>query len=271
MRIVLWNIRAGGGRRVRTILDRLAGWRPDVVALCEFRGTPPSLALARGLASQGLPHHLDTISPRQPRANRLLTASRWPVGRVRLRGEPAERGRWLLARLEAPQPFELGLMHVPNRVTGRKYPFLDAVLALARHWRRGPAVFVGDTNSGCRGLDEETAAFNEREDGWMRALGAAGWSDSFRHIHGAARAYTWYSPNGGNGFRIDQAFVNRPLLSRLRMARYAWGGSAGRGRHGAPSDHAALLLDLHDGPDPASVPRPRRQRFRVATGGSPNR
>jgi hypothetical protein len=33
MRIVLWNIRAGGGRRVGAILDRLASWEPDVVAL----------------------------------------------------------------------------------------------------------------------------------------------------------------------------------------------------------------------------------------------
>jgi len=244
LRIVLWNIRAGGGRRVGAILDRLAGWEPDVVALCEFRDTPPSRELARGLAAQGLAHQQRTAWPPRPAANRLLIAARWPLGRLRLRGEPAEGGRWLLARVEAPRPFALGLMHVPNRVTGRKYPFLDGVLALARRWRRGPAVFVGDTNSGCRGLDEETPTFNQREDAWMRALAGAGWSDGFRHLRGDERAYTWYSPNGGHGFRIDQAFLNRHLLPRLRAARYAWGGSDGLGRRGAPSDHAALLVDL---------------------------
>ena len=49
-RIVFWNVRAGGGRRVDRIADALGGWRPDVVALCEFRATPPSLRLAELVA-----------------------------------------------------------------------------------------------------------------------------------------------------------------------------------------------------------------------------
>ena len=245
MRIVLWNIRAGGGRRVGAILDQLGTWAPDVVALCEFRGTPPSHELARGLARQGLGHQHHTASARHPAANRLLAASRWPLGRLRARGEPAESGRWLLVRVQAPQPLALGLMHVPNRVTGRKYPVLDAVLTLARRWRRGPAVFLGDTNSGRCGIDEETVAFNAREDGFMRGMARAGWPDAFRLLHGDRRVYTWYSPNGGNGFRIDQAFVNRPLRPLLRAARYEWGRRPGGGRRHALSDHAALLVDLH--------------------------
>ena len=42
MRIVSWNIRAGGGRRIARIADQIARWAPDVVALSEFRATPPS-------------------------------------------------------------------------------------------------------------------------------------------------------------------------------------------------------------------------------------
>ncbi len=42
MRIVSWNIRAGGGRRLRDIADQLERWQPDVVAPSEFRGTAPS-------------------------------------------------------------------------------------------------------------------------------------------------------------------------------------------------------------------------------------
>ena len=43
MRLVSWNIRAGGGRRVEGIAEQIARWQPDVVALSEFRATPPSL------------------------------------------------------------------------------------------------------------------------------------------------------------------------------------------------------------------------------------
>ena len=46
MRIVFWNIRAGGGVRVGRIAAQLERWAPDAVALCEFRATPPSLELA---------------------------------------------------------------------------------------------------------------------------------------------------------------------------------------------------------------------------------
>jgi len=252
MRIVSWNIRAGGGRRVVGIADQIARWAPDVVALSEFRATPPSAELGRALAGYGLAHQLSSASAKLSRANSLLIASRWPLRRIRLRaGFAAESGRWLLARIAGPCALTLGAMHVPNRVTGRKFPFLDAVLGVAHTWRRGPALLVGDTNSGLIDLDEEVSAFIVEEDGWIRGLEAAGWGDAFRHLRGKERGYTWYSPNGGNGFRIDQAFVNSALRPRLRDARHEWGRAPGgrgrRARRDALSDHAALLVDL----DPA--------------------
>jgi exonuclease III len=243
IRVVAWNIRAGGGVRAEAIARQLARWAPDVVALCEFRATPPSVRLARLLAERGLVHQATTAIAGLPSANALLVAARWPLRRLRLRAGPGDCARWLLTKVDAPIPFTVGAMHVPNRVTGRKYVFHDAVLTSASRWRLGPALLVGDTNSGRRGIDEETAAFNRREEGWIDGLARCGWADAFRLLRGEARAYTWYSPNGRNGFRIDQAFVNRALQPHLRDVRYVWGGRA-RGRREALSDHAALLLDL---------------------------
>ncbi|MGH7392642.1 MAG: endonuclease/exonuclease/phosphatase family protein [Candidatus Rokuibacteriota bacterium] len=244
MRIVTWNIRAGGGVRVAAIARAIERWAPDVAALSEFRATPPSRALAAALAERGLLHQLTTARPRRPGANALLVASRWPLRRVRLRAAPCEPCRWLAAAVHGPVPLVVGAMHVPNRVTGRKYPFLDAVLACARRWRLGPALLVGDTNSGRRGIDEERPAFNLREEGWIDGLTGCGWTDAFRHLRARARTYTWYSPNGRNGFRIDQAFVNVPLLARLEQAAYVWARPTLRARRDAVSDHAALLVDL---------------------------
>jgi exodeoxyribonuclease-3 len=245
MRILAWNIRAGGGERAGRIARQLARWAPDVVVLSEFRGTPPSRALAAALAAH-LPHQLTTASATSPGDNALLVAARWPVRTLRLRHGPAEPCRWLAARVAASSPVIVGAMHIPNRVSGRKYPYLDAVLTCARRWPHGPALLVGDTNSGRRGLDEEVAAFNAQEEGWVDALGACGWTDAFRHLFPDARAYTWYSPNGRHGFRIDQAFVNAPLLARLKNAAHVWGGASCRRRRTLLSDHAALLVDLVD-------------------------
>ena len=246
MRVVAWNIRAGGGTRASGIARQLARWAPDVVALSEFRATPPSCALAAALAAAQLSYQLTTADPEAPNANALLIASRWPLRRLRLRGGPDERLRWLAVTIDTAPPVVVGAMHVPNRAEGRKYPFLDAVLACARDWGLGPALFVGDTNSGRRGLDEQVPAFNAIEHGWIDGLDTCGWRDAFRHLQPETRAYTWYSPNGRHGFRIDQAFVNAPLLARLKDARYVWGGASRRGRRALLSDHAALLTDLSD-------------------------
>jgi exonuclease III len=252
MRIVAWNIRAGGGARVEGIARQLARWAPDAAALSEFRATPPSRALADALAASGLRHQLTTAEPARPARNALLLASRWPLRRLRLRRAPAEPARWLVAALDGPLPLVLGVMHVPNRVTGRKYAFLDAVLARARRWRLGPALLVGDTNSGRRGLDEEVPVFNQREEGWIDALAACGWVDAFRRLHARTRAYTWYSPNGGHGFRIDQAFLHPALCPRLRRAAHVWGGPPRDGRRDRLSDHAALLIDLDASREPSA-------------------
>lgn len=241
MRIVSWNIRAGGGTRAGRIARQLETWTPDVVVLCEFRATPPSVELARELAASGLAHQCTTAEPARPGENRLLVAARWPLRRVRLRAEPEEPGRWLLTGVEAPRPLMLGAMHVPNRASGRKDAFHAAVLAALGRWRRGPALVLGDTNSGRPDIDEETPVFGPREAAWLDALERLGWPDAFRLLRGQARAYTWYSPNRGNGFRIDQAFVNHALRPRLRDVGHAWGR---RGRTSPLSDHAALLLDL---------------------------
>jgi exonuclease III len=243
MRIVAWNIRAGGGRRADAIARQIQGWAPDVVALSEFRGTAPSEALEARLAAVGLGHQLTTADHSARTRNGLLLASHWPLRRLRLRHAPAEPARWLAAAVDAPRPLVVAAMHVPNRVGGRKYPFLDAALACARRWRLGPALLLGDTNSGRRNIDEEVPAFSEREEGWIDGLADCGWADAFRHIHGDKRGYTWYSPNGRNGFRIDQAFVNRPLLPHLAAVAHVWAGATRR-RRDTLSDHAALLVDL---------------------------
>src|SRR5258705_279925 len=123
MRVVFWNIRAGGGVRAAAITRQIAAWEADAVALAEFRSTPPSGELARDLARLGLPYQWTTADRARPGVNGLLLASRWPLRRLRLPCAPTEPCRWLLARVLAPEPLALGVMHLPNPVGGRKYPF----------------------------------------------------------------------------------------------------------------------------------------------------
>src|SRR5262249_32019902 len=155
MRIVAWNIRAGGGKRCAAIAAQLERWSPDLVCLSEYRATPPSRQLADHLACLGLDHQATTADPALPGANALLIASRWPLQPLDRRSAPLEPRRWLAARVDAEVPFVAGVMHAPNMMTGRKLDYLAAVEAIATRWRRGPAVFLGDTNCGWPVIDEE--------------------------------------------------------------------------------------------------------------------
>jgi exonuclease III len=252
MRIVAWNIRAGGGTRLERIYAALAQWNPDTVALSEYRATPPSVALAHWLADQGLHYQASTASAREPAKNALLIASRFPLQRVRP-PRVIDTPRVLAVRMPvrtiptliAPAEHEflrLTAVHVPNRATGRKYDFLDA---LVRHAKRisskGPSIIVGDTNSGCREVDEESSAFNKREERWFDELAAAGVHDAFRHRHDQRRAFTWYSPNGRNGFRLDQLLCSPSVLERVKRIEYEWGEAQW---NAGVSDHAAIVTDL---------------------------
>ncbi len=228
--------------RAARIAKQLERWRPSLVVLCEFRGTPPSQALASRLAEMGLGHQRSTVAADEPTRNALLVASQWPLRRFATATAPKEPCRWLAVRVGSPEPLVLGALHVPNRETGRKYEFHDAVVSLAARWTRRPAMLVGDTNTGWPILDEQVPCFGPREEAFLRSINALGWADAFRHLRGRARAYSWYSPNGRNGFRLDQAFLNPRLLPRLRRASYIWGG----GRADGLSDHAALLIDLSE-------------------------
>lgn len=248
MRLISWNIRAGGGTRVDEILAQLLRWDADVIGLCEFRATPPSLRLAAALHEQGFIHQLTTADPTAPGRNALLLASKYPLQLLRLKLAPLEPGRWLVASVGADEPFLLGLMHLPNMVTGRKVTFMESVAAVTTRWRRGPAVFLGDTNCGWPGLDDESSVFTAHTAAWLNGLHARGWRDAFRHFYPDERVFTWYSPNAGNGFRLDQAFVNRAMIHRLQAARYEWGRPLdAEARRDALSDHAALILDFETG------------------------
>ncbi|MEM7403731.1 MAG: endonuclease/exonuclease/phosphatase family protein [Pseudomonadota bacterium] len=244
MRIAYWNIRAGGGKRAQWIVDQLLAWRPHVVGLCEFRGTEASTELAGNLAEAGFAWQRDTVLRRAPATNACFIAAREPFQRVGLKTSPPDPVRWLMVRLASG--LVVGILHAPNYVTGRKRPYFDAVTAFARRWRGGPAIFGGDTNCGVPPVDGNPDAFSEWESRWIPGLEKAGWADVYRQFEPDAPCYTWYSPNAGNGYRLDQAFINRPALPRLRGARYEWGAhpDAPDTRH-ALSDHAALLVDFN--------------------------
>ena len=105
IRVVAWNIRAGGGKRIGRIAAQIDKWNADVVGLCEFRATPPSRWLQEALAQRGLSYQITTADPEQPSANRLLVASRWPISEISLSASPRPTQLWLNLPSMAQSPW----------------------------------------------------------------------------------------------------------------------------------------------------------------------
>ena len=245
VKCIAWNIRAGGGVRCDRIADYLVNHGADVIALSEFRGTPPSKAIAAALAGNGFVFQQTTAKAEHPAGNALLVASRWPLQRVKLKYAPDNEYRWLVVTVNAPQPFCVIALHIPNRATGVKYVFQQSVVNVLRHWRGLPALVMGDTNSGKISIDEETRTFNRKEHEWLESIESLGWIDAFRLGNPHGREYTWYSPNGRNGFRLDQVFMHPLLAEQLTGFRHEWAGQSSERREEL-SDHAALIVEYGD-------------------------
>ena len=246
LRCIYWNIRAGGGKRIKGIFNQLLQWQPNIIGLSEFRGTPPSQQLAKWLHEAGWPHQLQSTNPDKWAVNSLLLASRYPLEQVTLPQQPDVPRRWLLAHVASNPPITAGVMHVPNYTSKQKYPMLEAVVEVAKQWSFGNGILGGDTNSGKRGIDEEndSGAFFQREHDFMEHMETQNWVDALRHLHGDERVYTWYS-HRNNGFRLDQVFVNPQMQPFLKSIDHVWGvNPAQPDRRDGLSDHAALIIDF---------------------------
>jgi exonuclease III len=206
----------------------------DVIVLTEVRRTTGG-QIAAVLADHGWTSSHWTDPPLGK--NGMLVAARSPI-RVPVTDPPAPDfpHRWI----EADLP-EIGLsvvgVHVPDdsRRTDKK-AFWKGLLSVARERRDTPLVIIGDFNTGRHRIDEKGATFACTAS--MGTLASLGYIDTWRHLHPDEREFSWYS-HGGNGFRIDHAFIAPPLHDRLASAWFSH-----EQRIAGLSDHSPLLVGL---------------------------
>ena len=245
MKLLSWNIQHGGGTRDVRIVGAIAEHNPDLIALTEFRARS-GMPLCQAFGANGWPHIISS----NPKGtdNGICVLSRTPLSSRDPNPAPPENAvRWL--ELELPeQNFGVLVVHIVSAVPGTKDPeglakvrFWEALLRTAEERAAEPLLILGDLNTGIHGVDEEGATFLCADQ--FARLAALGWVDVWRHFHGDATEYTWYSlPRAGappSGFRLDHAFATPALLPRIRACRYSHGE-----REQKVSDHSLLLLEI---------------------------
>lgn len=231
MRLLTWNIRAGGGKRTEDIARQILACKADVVVLTEFRHRPGA-RLIELLSPSGYNIQAGQIDGPH---NCTAVLSRSPLEPVRSPRTPASAHRWVACRLPGYELTILGV-HVPNQTEAwNKREFLECFEDFAAQHRDGRAVLMGDLNTA---LDEDCEGDPIRAAVTLKRLHAAGWVDAWRQCNPCAREFTWYS-HKLNGFRLDHCLVSPALGDRVEGAEY---------RHDVRakgfSDHSLLVVDL---------------------------
>jgi exodeoxyribonuclease-3 len=234
--LLSWNVNGIRAVHKKGFLNWLSETGPDILCLQETRAGEAQLPAALA----------------QPAGYRAFwNASRAKQGysgtALLTRSEPLEieyglgveefdqEGRTIIARYPS---FTLINCYFPNggRDGGRvpfKLAFYEAFLDMCERLRaQGQAVaFCGDVNTAHREIDlarpkdnQKTTGFLPEERAWIDQVVAAGYVDTFRHLHPDLEgAYTWWSvPTRARerniGWRLDYFFVVNEMLDRVTDA-----------------------------------------------------
>lgn len=240
MRLVSYNIRFGGGRRVALIGGVLAALEPDVVLLQEAVD----------------PEAVDRIARAAGLAN-VYRRPGWSV--AALTREPARGHRWhrpgrsrgFLEVDPAGEPrLRLLGLHLPAGLSARgeraRLRSVDTLLEWAGGRADDNTLLVGDLNSVARGDVPRVGAMPLwlrlllRFDGGIRTdvqdrIAAAGWVDAYRHLHPADPGFTL--PVVSPQVRLDYVLVPPGLLPLV----VACAPAADVANVGHASDHLPLL------------------------------
>lgn len=246
MRLISFNVRNGGGRRIAGQVGALVAHHPDVVALQEvFASTVP--VYASQFAEHGYPHAGDSFALARdsgaltgPRRYGELVVSRWPLSPIT--PSPFELPwpeRVLSAAITTPDgSCELHTAYVPHG-SGHDWTKIDTLegiyTALACHADH-PRILCGDFNLprletatgevitwGQHPTKRHGYVTDRQQDGrWDRGerniiLGLAQFDlvDVFRLLNGyCARDYSWRSQTRTGetiGYRLDHIFASLAL------------------------------------------------------------
>lgn len=236
MKVLAWNIRQGGGKRLAAIAGAIAAHQPDAVIINELRArTAPMLTAA--LAQAGLAH-AETTRPTGMQ-NGILVACRVAMRRLR-RNRAAALLPHAFLEVEIPRFGTIGAVYGP--LPGQPWAtFWDKLVVHAHNRASGPYLFIGDFNTGEAGVDAYKKSFGGSHQ--FLAIRAAGFTDLWRS-HNEGTEPTWYSFGRGgvrmNGFRIDHALASADLSRRAKACRYS---HAERDDHRL-SDHSVLLVEF---------------------------
>lgn len=247
MRVLAVNVRAGGtAAKIDALLERALGYGADVYVFSEFRDTNAGSRIRDTMQRSGLERQAFSQGHR---GNGVLVAARQSFHPVyNPAGLPEDS--YPNAMIECVFAGGLHLIGVYLPGQDRKRPHLEHLIKLAQvmNERGVRAMAIGDFNSGRNETDIEANVRKRRladefSTADLYARLEQQWDEAWLIMHPESGEYSWYPrmgvPERRNGWRLDKAFLSRPLVPHLRGAFYDHGF-----RMEALTDHSALIIDV---------------------------
>lgn len=238
MRVLAWNVQSGGAKRAAHITSTIDAANPDVVALTEVRAS--SAVLLKDLERYGFGS--PAVSYGTSRCGGSAILSRLPMTESKPLSTQAHfPGRLVEVRIPRFAVSIVALYGPLQTEDHNGFWTQAAEILLAR--RDSRTVVVGDFNTGESVRDARSKRFFCSDH--FATVKSHGYVDAWRHVHGDAREYSWYSRipaiDARNGFRLDHALVSPSLVPHIADARYVHSA-----RMAKISDHSPLILELDD-------------------------
>lgn len=227
LKILSWNIRQGGGSRLKKIRTYLNLSGAKILVLSEFRNNMSGLNLRHSLLLNGF--RFQAVSHAKMDANSVLIASKLPFNSALFPNSDAEySANVIMAEFDV---FQLYGCYLPHK---KKHKLFDLLLNQTKEGK--PAIITGDLNSGINGLDQKGDSFWYEDE--MKALHEQGMKDAFREKNGDVKEYSWLSPQG-NGYRYDHFLVDEALVPVVKACYYDHEVIEDK-----LSDHSAMFLEM---------------------------
>jgi len=257
---------------VKAVAKAILSQEADVVVLTEYRDAPETGSVIKAaLESRGYQSYVS--NPGLDKNGTLMAFSEQvrehydihvvdnlTIERARL--DEVYYYRWLdlkLVSVNGGDDIEVLGIHVPdvktldgdgklNQTLEYKKLFWEALIRFAQEKmaREEKVIILGDFNTGLNTVDKEPGAGDFYLSGCMqkflelRDAHGRKWVDAWRKFHRRQSHvdYTWYLP-GGQGFRLDYAFLSPALSDKLKGVRYST-----LERESGLSDHSMLIVEI---------------------------
>jgi len=226
LRVLSWNIQAGGGSRLTGIVKAIRDSKAAIVVLSEFRNNEAGMTIRGKLLKLG--YRYQAVTHAEPNANSVIIVSTLPFdSQLHPASDEEYSGNMVTAHFPA---FSLIGVYLPHKKKHRLFEHITDIVADSDQ----PYIIAGDFNSGKNYIDQVGNSFHYTAQ--LAALEREGVADAFRHVYADIKEYSWYS-HQGNGFRYDHTYLTASLLPAVKDCYYIheW-------RTSKLSDHSAMML-----------------------------